>query len=29
MIKTFGAPIPPEDAGTIISYLSAQYGTGN
>ncbi len=29
MIKTFGAPIPQEDAGTIISYLSAQYGTGN
>ena len=29
MIKVFGAPIPPEDAGTIISYLSAMYGTGN
>jgi hypothetical protein len=29
MIKAFGAPIPPEDAGTIISYLSAVYGTGN
>jgi cytochrome c5 len=29
MIKSFGAPIPPEDAGTIISYLSAMYGTGN
>ena len=29
MIKAFGAPIPPEDAGTIISYLSAMYGTGN
>jgi len=29
MIKTFGAPIPPEDAATIISYLSAMYGTGN
>ena len=23
------ATIPPEDAGTIISYLSALYGTGN
>jgi cytochrome c5 len=29
MIKTFGAPIPPEDAGAIISYLSTLYGTGN
>jgi cytochrome c5 len=29
MIKTFGAPIPTEDAETIISYLSAMYGTGN
>jgi sulfite dehydrogenase (cytochrome) subunit B len=29
MIKTFGAPIPPEDAGTIITYLSTLYGTGN
>jgi cytochrome c5 len=29
MIKVFGAPIPPEDATTIISYLSAMYGTGN
>jgi sulfite dehydrogenase (cytochrome) subunit B len=29
MIKVFGAPIPPEDAGTIISYLSVMYGTGN
>jgi cytochrome c5 len=29
MIKAFGAPIPPEDAGTIISYLSAMYSTEN
>lgn len=28
MIKTFGAPIPQEDAEKIISYLAAEYGTG-
>ena len=28
MIKTFGAPIPQEDADTIINYLSTAYGTG-
>ena len=28
MIKTFGAPIPPEDAEKIIDYLAAAYGTG-
>lgn len=28
MIKVFGAPIQEEDAGTIISYLSENYGTG-
>jgi len=28
MIKAFGAPIPQEDAGTIITYLSTYYGTG-
>jgi cytochrome c5 len=28
MIKTFGAPIPLEDAETIIDYLSTSYGTG-
>jgi cytochrome c5 len=28
MIKVFGAPIQEADAGTIISYLSENYGTG-
>ncbi len=28
MIKTFGAPIPLEDAETIIDYLATSYGTG-
>ena len=28
MIKAFGAPIPQEDAGTIVTYLSESYGTG-
>ena len=28
MINTFGAPIEPADAKTIIDYLSANYGTG-
>jgi hypothetical protein len=28
MIKAFGAPIPQEDAETIITYLSASYGAG-
>ena len=28
MIKTFGAPIPQEDADTIINYLATSYGTG-
>lgn len=28
MIKTFGAPIPPEEAEKIINYLAANYGTG-
>ncbi len=28
MIKTFGAPIPPDDAEKIINYLSTAYGTG-
>jgi len=28
MIKTFGAPIPPEDAEKIIDYLATAYGTG-
>jgi len=27
MINTFGAPIDPEDAKTIIDYLSRNYGT--
>jgi cytochrome c5 len=26
MIKVMGAPISPEDAGTIVAYLSANYG---
>jgi len=26
MIQAFGAPIQPNDAGTIIEYLSANYG---
>jgi cytochrome c5 len=29
MIKTFGAPVPQEDAEKIINYLSANYGTGS
>jgi len=28
MIKTFGAPIPPDDAETIITYITENYGTG-
>src|SRR5574341_59341 len=28
MIKTFGAPVPQEDADKIINYLAASYGTG-
>jgi cytochrome c5 len=28
MIKVFGAPIPQEDADTIINYLATSYGTG-
>jgi cytochrome c5 len=28
MIKTFGAPIQPEDAETIITYITENYGTG-
>jgi hypothetical protein len=28
MIKVMGAPIPEEDAKTIIDYLSANYGNG-
>jgi sulfite dehydrogenase (cytochrome) subunit B len=28
MVKTFGAPIPQEDADRIIEYLAAAYGTG-
>ncbi len=28
MIKVFGAPIPLEDADTIINYLATSYGTG-
>ncbi len=27
MINAFGAPIPKEDAATIVDYLTAQYGT--
>ena len=26
MINAFGAPIPKEDIGTIVDYLTAQYG---
>jgi hypothetical protein len=29
MVKTFGAPVPQEDADKIINYLAASYGTGN
>jgi cytochrome c5 len=29
MIKTFGAPVPQEDADKIIGYVSTTYGTGN
>ncbi len=29
MIKVMGAPIPEEDAKTIINYLTVQYGAGN
>jgi sulfite dehydrogenase (cytochrome) subunit B len=28
MIKAFGAPIEPADAGTIVDYLAKNYGTG-
>ena len=28
MIKTFGAPVPQEDADKIVNYLSTAYGTG-
>jgi hypothetical protein len=28
MVKTFGAPVPQEDADKIINYLSVAYGTG-
>lgn len=28
MIKTFGAPVPQEDADRIVGYLSTAYGTG-
>jgi hypothetical protein len=28
MIKVFGAPIPQEDADTIINYIATSYGTG-
>jgi len=28
MIKTFGAPVSPEDAETIITYITVNYGTG-
>lgn len=28
MIKTFGAPIPASDAGKIVNYLAANYGSG-
>ena len=28
MIQAFGAPIQANDAGTIIDYLSANYGAG-
>ena len=28
MIQAFGAPIETKDAGTIIDYLSTNYGTG-
>jgi sulfite dehydrogenase (cytochrome) subunit B len=28
MIKTFGAPVPQEDADRIIEYLAGAYGTG-
>jgi hypothetical protein len=28
MIKTFGAPVPQEDADKIINYLATAYGTG-
>jgi hypothetical protein len=29
MIKTFGAPVSPEDREKIIDYLATAYGTGN
>lgn len=28
MIKTFGAPVPQEDADKIVNYLATAYGTG-
>jgi cytochrome c5 len=28
MIKTFGAPVLPEDAETVITYITQNYGTG-
>jgi cytochrome c5 len=28
MVKTFGAPVPQEDADRIIDYLATAYGTG-
>ncbi len=28
MIKTYGAPLPQEDAEKIIQYISTQYGSG-
>lgn len=28
MVKTFGAPVPQEDADKIIEYLSTAYGSG-
>lgn len=29
MVKTYGAPIPAEEAEKIIDYLAANYGAGN
>ena len=29
MIKTYGAPIEPADAKTIVDYLAANYGSNN
>jgi len=28
MIKTFGAPVPPEDTETVVTYITVNYGTG-